>query len=64
MDVEIHDHKGIRLQRSTPLELKTGKVTFSYTHQAQISLYTLMLNVIQDKCDFGLLGNFIFLELG
>ena len=54
MDVEIHDRNGVRVQRSTPFEIKTGKVSYSLSHESQVSLYAMMNNAM-GQCDFGLL---------
>ena len=54
MDVEIHDRNGVREQKSTPFEIKTGKVSYSLSHESPVSLYAMMNNSI-DQCDFGLL---------
>ena len=57
MDVEIHDRTGAhKLQISTPFELKTGKVSYSFAHQSQILLYALMLDNPLNPCKFGLLA--------
>lgn len=57
MAVEIHDSRsGVTSQIVTPFELKTGKVSFSMSHQAQITLYTLMLHNPSNPVRFGLLA--------
>ena len=60
MEVEVHESRNgvIRQIRqiATPFELKTGKVSFSFSHQGQISLYTLLLNNASNPVYFGLLA--------
>lgn len=57
MDVEIHDSRTKTIkQTSTPFELKSGKVSFSFSHQGQISLYALMLDKQSNPVKFGLLA--------
>lgn len=52
MDVEIYDDQEKRKQKSTPLELKTGRIAaWSIGHQTQVSCYSMMKN----DCDFGIL---------
>ena len=54
---DTHDKNQTKFKTQlTPFELKTGKVSFSYAHQAQVSLYTLMIDNSTNKCDFGLLA--------
>lgn len=45
VEVEIHDKKGMVSKRKQllPLELKTGRASFSFEHQGQVTLYSLMM---------------------
>ena len=56
MDVQLHDRGTMKRQVATPFELKTGKVSFSFSHQGQISLYAMMLDKRSRPCNFGLLA--------
>ena len=58
MDVELtNDRNGIRrIQEATPFEIKTGKVSFSYSHQAQVLIYAIMIDNLTSLCDFGILA--------
>ena len=57
MEVEIHDPRnGVTKQTVTPFELKTGRVSFSFAHQGQITLYTLLLHNASNPVRFGLLA--------
>lgn len=56
MDVKLHDRGTVKRQVATPFELKTGKVSFSFSHQGQISLYAMMLDKPDRPCKFGLLA--------
>lgn len=38
-----------------PLELKTGKTSFSPEHKGQVILYTMMMSMIGQQVDSGLL---------
>ncbi|RWS28895.1 DNA replication ATP-dependent helicase/nuclease DNA2-like isoform X2 [Leptotrombidium deliense] len=55
LQVEIHENKKV-IRKSIPLELKTGKASFSFEHEGQVLLYSMMMNEITDSsCDTGLL---------
>lgn len=43
-EVEIHEFNGKKRIEVLPLELKTGKTSFSNEHMAQATLYTLMMD--------------------
>lgn len=57
MDVEIHDRRTGKVvnEKSIPFELKTGQVSYSFAHQAQVNLYTLMTKN-ESNSNFGLLA--------
>jgi len=38
-----------------PLELKTGRSSFSSEHKGQVTLYTMMMSQLGSKVDSGLL---------
>lgn len=42
-------------RRVLPLEVKTGRSTFSNEHQGQLILYTMMMNMTNRKGNSGLL---------
>ncbi|XP_023228327.1 DNA replication ATP-dependent helicase/nuclease DNA2-like isoform X2 [Centruroides sculpturatus] len=49
-EVNIHSKK-----KHIPIELKTGKSSFSFEHQAQVILYTMMMEYRNEDCNNGLL---------
>lgn len=54
--VQIHDYRSKPQNKVLPLELKTGKASFSAEHQAQVAMYTMMMdNRLRKECDGGLL---------
>ncbi|XP_033220291.1 DNA replication ATP-dependent helicase/nuclease DNA2 [Belonocnema kinseyi] len=50
VEVKIHSRRKIM-----PLELKTGKSSFSPEHKGQVILYTMMMSLIGQQVDSGLL---------
>jgi DNA replication ATP-dependent helicase Dna2 len=42
-------------RRILPLEIKTGKVSFSNEHRGQLILYTMLMDMTDRKTDSGLL---------
>ncbi|XP_076339940.1 DNA replication helicase/nuclease 2 isoform X2 [Tachypleus tridentatus] len=54
VDVNIHS-RGKLLKKTVPLELKTGKPTFSVEHQGQVTLYTMMMSDRSTDPEEGLL---------
>ena len=50
--VEVNVNKKRKIM---PLEVKTGRSSFSAEHRGQIILYSLMLNTMGTKVDSGLL---------
>ncbi|XP_022251495.1 DNA replication ATP-dependent helicase/nuclease DNA2-like isoform X2 [Limulus polyphemus] len=54
VDVTIHS-RGKSQKKTVPLELKTGKPTFSMEHQGQVTLYTMMMSDRSTDPEEGLL---------
>ncbi|PSN33515.1 DNA replication ATP-dependent helicase/nuclease DNA2 [Blattella germanica] len=50
VEVKIHNRKKVM-----PLELKTGRSSFSAEHRGQVILYTMMMTQLGNKVDSGLL---------
>lgn len=44
-----------QVPRMLPLEVKTGRASFSAEHKGQLILYTMMMNMTERKTDSGLL---------
>jgi DNA replication ATP-dependent helicase Dna2 len=51
IDVTVKDGR----RNVMPLELKTGRASFSTEHRGQLIIYQMMLNQIGTKVDSGLL---------
>ncbi|RWS05177.1 DNA replication ATP-dependent helicase/nuclease DNA2-like protein [Dinothrombium tinctorium] len=55
LKVKIHDNKK-KNEVNVPLEIKTGRPSFSFEHQGQVSLYAIMMDSTEyAPCDSGLL---------
>lgn len=50
VEVKVNDHRKIM-----PLEIKTGRASFSNEHRGQLILYCMMLKLLGQKVDAGLL---------